>query len=311
MQCLHCKTQIDSTCNYCPICGMKTDANPNDLDSNSQTINTEESPQVTVVKKDKMPFWYKLATFVAVIALIGVTAAILFTEKLIDVVDHQLKALKEQNIQKAYEDYTSKDFKATTSLNEFNRFIHTYPVFLNNQSSHFTQRFFKDHLVIIKGYLSSQEHEETPIEYRLIREDKNWKILSIRLLKPERIQNLQDQTEYNHLIEMAQTQLNHIRKAENLDAYNRTTSTEFKQATSEDYFNEFIKRYSILSHYDSLSFHKPKIRQGIGSLLVTLHSSQALATIKYYFIFENNEWKVWSLRMISQSKEALKTNQSL
>lgn len=308
MLCSQCKAQIDSNCKYCPICGVKT--NPNDFVSNSQSVHAEETPRVTVVKKDKMPFWYKLATFVAVIALIGVTAAILFTEKLIDVVDHQLRAFKEQNIQKAYEDYTSKDFKATTSFDEFNRFIQTYPVFLNNQSSHFTQRFFKDHLVIIKGYLSSQEHEETPIEYRLINEDKNWKILSIRLLKPEKIKNLVDQAEYNQLIELAQTQLEEIRKGQNLEAYNHTTSTEFKRATSKDYFNEFIKRYPILSTYDTLSIHQPKIRQGIGSLSITLHSLQSKATIKYYFIFENNEWKIWSLRMISQSKEASNTSES-
>lgn len=299
MLCPHCGAKVESSYHYCPICGASLQ-----LASSSHKID-EESPATipsSTVKKKPMPFWFKLLGFLAVLALIGVTAGILFTESLVDVIDHQLKALHQHDIARAYYSYTSKDFQAATSFNQFRNFIEAYPVFLNNQSAHFTQRSIEHNIGTLKGHLTSQDHVNTPIEYKLIREDDKWKILSIRLLKPENIHNAVDANQTESLIEVVKAQLKNIQDQKLIDAYQNYSSQEFKDATSEDAFQEFIKRYPILSYYHAISFHKPTIRNGIGTLSVILQSDQVAAYLKYYLIYEDQKWKIWSMRILSPSE---------
>lgn len=298
MICSQCGAAVESHYYYCPVCGAKLDLSSTPSNYSQSSLPPAEAP---LVQKKVMPFWFKLIAFLAVLALIGVTAGILFTESLVDVVDHQLQALHEHDIGKAYSSYTSKDFQTTTSLSQFRHFIEAYPVFLNNQSAHFAQRSIEHNIGTLKGHLTSQEHVNTPIEYKLIKEDDKWKILSIRLLKPENIQNTIEADHAEDLIEVAKTQLKDIQDQKLTDAYQNYSSQEFKEATSEEAFREFIKRYSILTHYHVVSFHKPVIRNGVGTLSVILQSDQIAAYVKYYLIYEDQRWKIWSLRILSPS----------
>lgn len=296
MLCSQCGAKADATHTYCPHCGAK-------LNSNDSTHSPESSPIPPLVKKKPMPFWFKLLTFLAVLALVGVTAGILLTESWVDVVDKQLEALRQDDIDKAYYDYTSRDFQATTSLDQFRQFVQAYPVFLNNQSAHFTQRAIEHNIRTLKGKLISSDHVETPIEYKLIKEDKKWKILSIRLIKPANIQNAQVANHTEELIEVVKAQLNDIQENKVGQAYQTYASKEFREATSEEAFREFTRRYPLLAHHHVVSFHKPNIRNGIGTLSVIVQSEQLAAYIKYYLIFEDQEWKIWSMRVLSPSEE--------
>jgi hypothetical protein len=302
MFCSRCGAKVETNYKYCPACGAQLDStsvSPPPADS------TQISPAISephIVKKKPMPFWFKLLALLAVLALIGVTAGILFTESWVDVVDHQLEALRQHDIAKGYYAYTSKDFQTATSLDQFSNFVEAYPVFLNNQSAHFTQRSINHNIGTLKGNLTSNDHINTPIEYKLIKEDDKWKILSIRLLKPGNIQNAKEADHAEDLIETAKAQLKDIQDQKLTDAYQNYSSQEFKEATSEEAFQEFIKRYPILTHYHVVSFHKPVIRNGVGTLSVILQSEQIAAYVKYYLIFEDQKWKIWSMRILSPSE---------
>jgi hypothetical protein len=296
MFCSHCGAQVETHYKFCPNCGAT-------LDSDAISPTPSPSSPAPVVKKKTMPFWFKLLALLAVLALIGVTAGILFTESWVDVVDHQLEALRQHDIAKAYHSYTSKDFQAATSLDQFRNFIEAYPVFLNNQSAHFTQRSIEHNVGTLKGNLTSNDHVITPIEYKLIKEDDKWKILSIRLLKPGKIQNAKEANHAEDLIEVAKAQLKDIQDQKLTDAYQHYSSREFKEATSEEAFREFIKRYPILTQYHVVSFHKPTIRNGVGTLSVILQSEQIAAYVKYYLIYEDQKWKIWSMRILSPSEK--------
>lgn len=299
MFCSHCGTKLGTNYRFCPNCGAKL---------NSQTIvptpseSTPSDPSAPIMTKKPMPFWFKLVALLAVLALIGVTAGILFTESWVDVVDHQLNALRQHDISQAYYDYTSKEFQSATSLDQFRNFIEAYPVFLNNQSAHFSQRSIEHNIGTLKGNLTSTNHVNTPIEYKLIKEDDKWKILSIRLLKPGSIQNAKEANHAEDLIEAAKAQLKEIQDQKLAEAYQNYSSREFKDATSEAAFREFIKRYPILTHYHVVSFHKPTIRNGVGTLSVILQSEKIAAYVKYYLIYEDQKWKIWSMRILSPSE---------
>lgn len=309
MFCSNCGAKVDQAHKFCPDCGTKMDTlSPSPADSMGQiTPNANQEVPSQTQQKKPMPFWYKLVIFLAVIALIGVTAGILFTESLVDVIDNQLEALRHDDISKAYSTYTSKDFKSATSLDQFRNFIQAYPVFLNNKSAHFSQRSVEHNIAILKGYLTSTDNVTTPIEYKLTKEDGKWKILSVRLLKPRTIQNAKDADHTEDLIAVVKALLVDIQQKKFADAYQNYMSNEFKEATSEQAFEEFIKRYSILAHHRVVSFHKPVIRNGIGTLSVILQSDEVAAYVKYYLIYEDQKWKIWSMRILSPSEEHEKT----
>lgn len=295
MFCSDCNTKLEDNYKFCPHCGAKLDSPP--------PLSPSEDPNAPIIKKKPMPFWFKLVALLAVLALIAVTAGILFTESWVDVVDHHLDALRKQNIEKSYSSYTSKDFQATTTLDQFRNFIDAYPVFLNNQSAHFTQRSIEHNIGTLKGNLTSNDHVNTPIEYKLIKEDGKWKILSIRLLKPSKIQNTKEAGQAEDLIEVAKAQLKDIQDQKLSAAYQNYSSQEFKEATSKEAFYEFIKRYPIMNHHHIVSFHKPTIRNGVGTLSVILQSEHIAAYVKYYLIYEDQKWKIWSMRILSPSEK--------
>lgn len=307
MLCSRCQSKVESDYKFCPHCGARLDSVITQAEDPSSSI-----PEATM-KKKPMPFWFKLISLLAILALVGVTAGILFTESWVDVVDHQLEALKQQDISKAYSAYTSKEFQDTTSLEHFHNFIEAYPVFMNNQSAHFTKRSIEGNIGTLRGKLTSNEHIETPIEYKLIKEDGKWKILSIRLLKPGTIQNAKESAHSENLIEIAKGQLRDIQDQKLKEAYENFSSQEFKEATSVDSFKEFIKRYPILKDYKVVSFHKPTVRNGVGTLSVILHSQELAAYVKYYFTFEDQKWKIWSMRILSpsESEEGLEAQEKV
>jgi|GEM_PF-2398357 len=302
--CPHCRVKVEPAYQFCSACGGKLDFNPpRSVLPSDETQIEELSSHASVAKKKPMPLWFKLVALIAVLALIGVTAGIIFTESWVDVVDHQLEAFRHQDISKAYYAYTSKDFQTATRLDQFRQFIEAYPVFLNNHSAHFTQRSIEDHIGTLKGNLTSIDHVNTPIEYKLIKEEDQWKILSIRLLKGENIPPPKEAGDAEDLIDVIKAQLKEIQDQKLFEAYQEYSSKEFKEATSEGAFREFIKRHPILTHYHLVSFHKPIIRNGVGSLSVIVQSDQMAAYIKYYLIYEDLKWKIWSLRILSPSEE--------
>jgi Domain of unknown function (DUF4864)/zinc-ribbon domain len=306
MFCSHCGAKVEAGFQYCPVCGAKLDSQSISSRPRSDSRLPQSPSPESSVKKKPMPFWLKLLLLLAVLALIGVTAGILFTESWVDVVDHQLEALRDHDIPKAYSAYTSKDFQAATSLDQFRNFIEAYPVFQNNQSAHFTQRSIAHHIGTLKGNLTSNDHVKTPIEYKLIKEDDKWKILSIRLLKPQNIQNVDEAEHAEDLIDVAKAQLKDIQEQKLSEAYQLFSSREFKEATSDEAFREFIKRYPILANYRVVSLHKPTIRHGVGTLSVILQSDQIAAYVKYYLIYEDQKWKIWSMRILSPSEQESK-----
>lgn len=309
MFCSQCGFKINQNYKYCPSCGA--DLSPPDKLSPSPVGSLENSgtqKSIPPVKKKPMPFWFKALATLAVLALIGVTAGILFTESLVDVIDHQLDALHSHDVSKAYYAYTSRAFQEATSFDEYKEFVKAYPIFMNSQSAHFTQRSIRDNIGILKGNLTSNEHVKVPVEYKLIREDGKWKILSIRLLQAKEDKSTSGQADPQALVDLVKAQLQYLEANHLTEAYNKYSATEFKEATSESDFKDFINRYPILTNHTTVSFHKPSIRdKGVSTISAIVHSHEMSAYLKYYLVRENDSWKIWSMRILSPNEEENKS----
>ncbi len=165
MLCLHCGTNLEKNYKYCPNCGTVLSTTLNDEPSSLADENSDNKDSLPpkTIKKKPMPFWFKLVLLIAVLALIGVTAGILFTEKLVDVIDKQLEALSKKDISKAYYDYSSKNFQAAFSFDQFRQFVEENPILTDHQSAHFTERSINDNVSTIKGKITSADHRDKKI----------------------------------------------------------------------------------------------------------------------------------------------------
>ncbi len=291
MQCSKCGATIDSKDKVCPSCGEKITQTLDEVRTNQQA----DKPQI---KKKTMPRWFKVLILLTVLALVAVSAAILFTESIVDLVEKQIEYLRQGKIEKAYKSHTAKEFQAATSLEQFQEFVRAYPILQNNHSAIFPQRSIKDNITTLRGKIMANDHISAPVEYQLIKEDGKWKILNIRLLKVQS----QNSTDKRELIKLTRSQLKDIQELNITSAYENYTSDDFKKATSLDNFEKFIKKYPILVERHLTSFHNAIIQDKTGRLSVILRSDLYVAYLKYYYIFEKDAWKISSMRILSPSE---------
>jgi len=93
-------------------------------------------------------------------------------------VDRQLAAMREGNVQAAYAE-TSQSFRQSTSIEEFERFVAANPIITTITGHSFPQRRVENGVGYLTGSLTTDSGGVQPVGYRLVKENDEWKILSI------------------------------------------------------------------------------------------------------------------------------------
>lgn len=169
MYCKNCGASLSPNVNYCSNCGHSTKENP---------VQPSDSQKLTT---NKSPLWFKALLCLVAIILGGSILMALISEDLTDTVKDQLKAIRKGQITEAYYDFTSKKFQESTPLELFREFINKYPAFSQNQSVQFNDRNVNNHIGTLETILTTSNNDKIPVEYKLIKENDKWKVLSIRL----------------------------------------------------------------------------------------------------------------------------------
>jgi hypothetical protein len=131
-------------------------------------------------KGKKGSLWKKIFVGVVLFVVLVVVLALLLTKGIVTTVEKQLTALKKGDYYTAYA-LTSKDFKNTVSFEAFQDFVKRYPSLSRNKSHSFKERTIENNTGTLKGTLQSEDGAITPVEYKLVKEDGEWKILAITL----------------------------------------------------------------------------------------------------------------------------------
>ena len=98
----------------------------------------------------------------------------------VDATRNHLELLKNGNIQSAYEG-TASAFRADTSLKRYRKFLEEYPQLKDVESSSFSDRKIENGTATLSGTLTNSAGKESPIRVMLVKENEEWKILSIDL----------------------------------------------------------------------------------------------------------------------------------
>jgi hypothetical protein len=106
-------------------------------------------------------------------------------QPLLDVVEGQLKLLRTLEIEKAYNEYTTKEFRNKTSLDDFKKLIAKYKVLANNNLFQFQSFYIEDDIASLGGELHSKDGVTVPVEFDFILEDGQWKIMGIQIYQNE------------------------------------------------------------------------------------------------------------------------------
>lgn len=107
------------------------------------------------------------------------------SSEVLSLIENQVTSIQSHNLPKAYFDYTSPEFQKATSLEEFKYFIDSFPVLSKNKNAIFGNLIFKrPGIGSIQGTMTSTTGESLKIEYDLIKEGHQWKILGIQIFRP-------------------------------------------------------------------------------------------------------------------------------
>lgn len=94
-------------------------------------------------------------------------------------IDQQLEALKNNDIAKAYYTFTSEEFQKATSYKQFESFVLATPILTQEHTNSFTKLVFNNNIATFSGILTDANGVEHPVEYDLIEQDGQWKVLQI------------------------------------------------------------------------------------------------------------------------------------
>lgn len=100
---------------------------------------------------------------------------------LIQIITLQLKTIQEGNLEAAYRNFTSKEFQAATSLEQFDEFVRNHPPLLENKSSEFGKVFFDNSIGNVNGTLTASDGSLNNVEYSLVNQNGSWKILQMKV----------------------------------------------------------------------------------------------------------------------------------
>ena len=160
---------------------MVDNANPSPgapLPPTAQTVPSGAPP------KRRMSLWKKigigfLAFFVFIAAV--VTLALWLTSDVVAPIERQLAFLRQGDLKAAYSE-TALAFRDNVPFNKFEAFVKQYPSLSRNKGHSFSSRSVDANGTgTVKGTLTDDRGAVLPVEYRLVKENEAWRILSIRI----------------------------------------------------------------------------------------------------------------------------------
>lgn len=308
MYCSHCGTQMVENSPYCPACGQKNDGEG-------------AVPLIQVKKGFPWKKWLAILLFVMFLIMLIFYIA---SKDLTQSVEDQLKALRSDKVTEAYYSYTAKQFRKSISLEKFREFIKSYPSFFHNQSIQFTDSSFENGVLVLQGILTSTDNQKLHIEYKLIDEDGDWKILSIELLKngdaasqgvPQQLsrkndfqslikqqlrltkaQGVEKNSDHKPLKIVVDQQLSALSSGKIQEAY-RLTAKEFQQNTPFELFVSYIQEFPLLRYHDSITYGQSLVEDEIGVIEVELYQTGKAMTVDYALKLEKGAWKIWGMQI--------------
>lgn len=295
MLCKQCGFSLSSHANFCPGCGNKI---------------TEEDRQKGLEQKHPAK-WFKALFGLILAGLVLSIFLILFSDHLTEVVSDQLQAIKENRVTEAYYRYTSKPFQKATSLESFRQFIHSYPIFSQHKSVRFIDRESNEDIGSLQAMVLTEQGNEIPVEYQLVKEGDKWLIEHIKLddsylEESPAVRDTDEVFDSGPLKSSINGLMGQIRLGNLTKAYRDYTSQDFQKTTPFAEFEEFLKVNPSFSGGQVLEFTDLTFDNNIGTMKgVMIGSDGKRLGVEYDLIEEDGAWKIFHVKMYHLEDQSL------
>ena len=288
MLCKQCGAQLNDQTNFCPSCGVRI-PKPGEEEQRSQ---------------QNLTLWLK-SLFAALIGVIAFLVLFFFlSDGLTHPVSEQLKLLKENQWQQAYDRYTSQAFQEATPANDFYTFMTRYPILTKHQSVRFIDRSVDNDRASLQAMVLTDRGTEIPIQYRLIKEGGEWKIEGIKfntdLSTLETNQTQKDEVfDSTPLKSVVLSMMANIREGDLWKAYEHYTAVEFRKNTTFQEFEAFVHNNASFAHNVSVELGDLSFDNNVATIKGLLISeSQMKYPVEYDLVEEHGKWKLLHIQVL-------------
>jgi len=218
---------------------------------------------------------------------------------------NQLDALKLENYDKAYHAYVSSNYASRVSFDDFKKFVQLYPILTKFKNASFKDVNIEDNHGTITVILDPTAGA-IPINYALVKENNEWLIDDITV-------SLSKSAEIPQQITLtAQKFLQEVKQGQSVKAYSEYTSKKFQEITPYNVLQEFITNFSILTEFQKIDFFDPTIKEGVGTVTVTISNQRQKMDLLFTLGVEDTSWKIWGVKLLNTAEiNAENTNNNL
>lgn len=217
------------------------------------------------------------------------------------VVKSQLEAIQQGKFTEAYYSFTSKEFQASTSLDEFKRYIRAFPEIQKDSQIQVEGVREVNNLKEVTVELSQPNKTPLSIKLQLIKENEKWKILNLKAGSEEK----KSLTASQHIIiSMIEEVLKLIKNAEYEKAYMTFTTAEFKKEFDLEAFKDFIKSYPILSIFTYSELIDFSDSDDLTIAKIRFENSLQEASVAFTLQKKGTNWKINNIEVLGQNVKA-------
>lgn len=106
-------------------------------------------------------------------------------EELIKIISNFLEKVRMDKLEDAYNNFTSKQFRNDSSLNDFTAIVKSNIVLSKNKIFQYQSFYVEDEIATFQGDLVATDGTNVPAEFDFVQEDNSWKIMGLQLFHPE------------------------------------------------------------------------------------------------------------------------------
>lgn len=230
----------------------------------------------------------------------------------------QLRAIQNSDLSTAYNELSAAEFKMLISPLDFKAIVDRHPILSSFSSYDFKKHSFEKNLGTVLVILDPRD-KAIPIEYRLIKEDGNWKILSFNAidqsnennpLGPDQnilaianvspSNNVQKTPENNETFnsaaieDMIKSQISYLKMDDLVKAYSSAFTTKgLRDATNLNDFGTYVQNHPALILNKSIDFNKFTMKNGTLTInVVFIDSDTEKYPAAYTLAKEDGKWKI-------------------
>ena len=242
-----------------------------------------------------------------IVVILGVVIVLIvfqMTAGVVDVAENFFAEVSQGNLEEAYDQYLSVDFKASTSLPEMKRFLEQSAL-LDYSGASWSSRSVANEQGELEGSIETSTGGTIPIKITLIKEDGAWKILSVYkppagVLAHESAIEIPPVADLNLLVNTSILDLAQAINSGDFSAFHKKIAGFWSEQTTPDElkagFTKFIDQKIDLTGIQGLDpvFSEAASLNEYGALVLKGNYPTTPSAVNFdlSYAFENEAWKL-------------------